>query len=76
MFDVHQPWVVENIFKFVYSDSNQIYPFGKGSDIITSNGKYDGSSNEKASNWVITNGNMDYLRCADKLNWTNQTSCP
>ena len=66
----------KNIFKFVYSDSNQIYPFGKGSDIITSNGKYDGSSNEKASNWVITNGNMDYLRCADKLNWTNQTSCP
>ncbi len=25
--------------------------------------------------WVINFGNMDYLKCASKLNWTNQTSC-
>ena len=66
----------KNIFKFAYSDSNQIYPYGKDSDRTTSNGKYNGGSQEKATNWVITNGNMDYLRCESQLNWTNQTSCP
>ena len=25
--------------------------------------------------WVIYNDNMDYLKCAEKLHWQNQTSC-
>ena len=25
--------------------------------------------------WVIQNGNMDYLKCPEDLNWENQTSC-
>ena len=25
--------------------------------------------------WVIMNDNMDYLKCADKLNWQTKTSC-
>lgn len=66
----------KDVFKFAYSSSNQVYPYGKGSDKNSSNGKYSGGNQENATNWVITNGNMDYLRCMDQLNWTNQTSCP
>ena len=25
--------------------------------------------------WVIQNGNLDYLKCGDNLNWETQTSC-
>ena len=25
--------------------------------------------------WVIRNDNLDYLKCADKLNWETKTSC-
>ena len=25
--------------------------------------------------WVIQNGNLDYLKCANKLHWQNQKSC-
>ena len=25
--------------------------------------------------WVIQNGNLDYLKCPDELNWETQTSC-
>jgi len=25
--------------------------------------------------WVIRNGNMDYLKCADELDWETKTSC-
>ena len=25
--------------------------------------------------WVLTNGNLDYLKCPDELNWETQTSC-
>lgn len=66
-----------NIFRIAYSTDNGIYPYGKGSD-RESNGAFKTSiaSNYYVTNWVITNGNMDYLKCASQLNWTNQTSCP
>lgn len=25
--------------------------------------------------WVVKNGNLDYLKCADKLDWNTKTSC-
>ena len=25
--------------------------------------------------WVIENGNLDYLKCPEELNWDTQTSC-
>ena len=25
--------------------------------------------------WIVQNSNMDYLKCEDKLNWQNQTTC-
>ena len=28
-----------------------------------------------ATAWVIQNGNLDYLKCPDELNWETQTSC-
>ena len=28
-----------------------------------------------ATAWVIQNGNMDYLKCADELSWSGQTTC-
>ena len=65
------------IFLIKYSDANGIYPNGKGRDRNPSTGAFTSSyTGHTATNWVIANGNMDYLRCADKLNWTNQTSCP
>ena len=28
-----------------------------------------------ATQWIIRNDNMDYLKCLDKLNWETKTSC-
>ena len=28
-----------------------------------------------ATEWVIKNGNMDYLKCPDELDWDTKTSC-
>jgi len=25
--------------------------------------------------WVVENGNLDYLKCPDELNWETNTSC-
>jgi len=66
----------KDIFMFRYSTQRGIYPCGYGSDRNSSNGALVLSSNYNATNWAITNGNMDYLKCKNKLNWTNQTSCP
>lgn len=67
--------VKKNVFGFTLNNEG-IIPMGKGTD-KDSNGKLKISGyGFDAANWVITNGNMDYLRCLDQLNWTNQTSCP
>ena len=28
-----------------------------------------------AAYWIIKNGNMDYLKCKDELDWETKTSC-
>ena len=33
------------------------------------------SANNYATAWVIQNGNLDYLKCRDELNWDTKTSC-
>ena len=68
--------VQRDIFSFNI-DNNGVYPYGRGID-HDSSGKINVNNGYgfAATNWVITNGNMDYLRCASQLNWTNQTSCP
>lgn len=68
--------VGKNIFRIDLNSSNSVYPYGKNLD-RQSNGAFKASAvSYNATNWAITNGNMDYLKCANKLNWTNQTSCP
>ena len=68
--------VQRDVFGFQF-DNDGVAPVGRGLD-KDSSGKP--SFNDRygfyATNWAITNGNMDYLKCANKLNWTNQTSCP
>ena len=50
--------------------------------ILPSNTEYyedgigsDGEGGYYATAWVIQNGNMDYLKCADELSWSGQTTC-
>ena len=67
--------VKKHVFLFQLNNEG-IIPAGKGTD-RTSDGKLKFSGyGFDVTNWAITNGNMDYLRCASQLNWTNQTSCP
>lgn len=63
------------VFSF-YINNDGVFPIGKNVD-RDSNGKLKiDEAGLYTTNWVITNGNMDYLRCESQLNWTNQTSCP
>ena len=68
--------VQRDVFGFQFNNEG-VSPAGRGMD-KESSGKpvFNGGYGFYATNWVITNGNMDYLRCASQLNWTNQTSCP
>ena len=36
---------------------------------------YNTSKSGYYTSWVIQNGNMDYLKCYEELNWETQTSC-
>ncbi len=65
-----------DIFRINYSTTNGIYPYGRGLDRESNSAFKTSATSYNATNWAITNGNMDYLKCKDKLNWTNQTSCP
>ena len=65
-----------DMFYFIATESG-VFPDNTSTD-TTVDGKpaskrEDGSY--YATAWVIMNENMDYLKCFDKLNWTNQTSC-
>ena len=61
-----------------YKPSNQIvpsYPYEAGGDIFYE-GKYEAVYlGNYATAWIIRNGNMDYLKCPDELNWDTKTSC-
>ena len=63
----------------LYKPSNQIvpsYPYEADGDIFYE-GKYEvtGYLGNYATAWIIRNGNMDYLKCLDELNWDTKTSC-
>ena len=62
-----------------YKPSNQIvpsYPYEADGDIFYE-GKYEVTVylGNYATAWIIRNGNMDYLKCPDELNWDTKTSC-
>lgn len=48
-----------------YDEKND-YPYGLTEEL---NSYYEYTA------WVIQNGNMDYLKCPDELNWETKTSC-
>ena len=63
----------------LYKPSNQIvpsYPYEADGDIFYE-GKYEVTVylGNYATAWIIRNGNMDYLKCPDELNWDTKTSC-
>lgn len=67
----------KNIFGFYLDlDSDSMVPFGKNSD-RGENGAFSVNSTDyiNATNWAVTNENMDYLRCASSLNWDTKTTC-
>jgi type II secretory pathway pseudopilin PulG len=65
----------KDIFGFkVNLRSGVVDPFGKDSDVGTSNA-FSVSNNINATNWAIVNDNLDYLKCASNLNWANKRSC-
>ncbi len=58
--------------------SNQIVPSSPDFDGVDYyEGKYyqGGYAGGYATAWIVRNGNMDYLKCPDELNWDTKTSC-
>ncbi len=67
----------EGVDKFsFYILEDGIYPVGGGDcfDDGLSGGWFDTYDTFPAM-WVIQNGNLDYLKCADDLDWDSKTSC-
>ncbi len=66
----------KNIFGFVLNpDTDSVLPFGKLDSDRAENNAFNVSNYLYATNWVLTNGNMDYLKCAASLNWETKTTC-
>ena len=74
----------KNIFGFemVMTDGGYVYPKGRGLDRKNNNDfkviEEDVTGNNDyiyATNWAITNENLDYLKCPNVLNWETKTSC-
>lgn len=61
-----------DVFAFeLGKNDDAIYPAGTESSISS----YVNSDGLGLTKWVIDMGNMDYLKCASSLNWSNKTSC-
>ena len=66
-------YVDDEVANFENATLNQLYPSGypegwTGSLTEMVKGNY-------STAWVIENGNLDYLKCYDELNWETKTSC-
>ena len=59
-------------FSFEVEDDGTVIPDGSNLS-STRNGSFD--LNYDINVWVIENENLDYLKCKEKLNWNNKTSC-
>ena len=65
----------KNIFKFTTNiKQGTVIPAGRGADRADNN-NISLSDNIMGTNWAITNGNLDYLKCAASLNWETKTRC-
>ena len=56
------------------TNSNQIYPSRNPSSWTGDYEKEASYHGNYATAWVIENGNLDYLKCPDELNWETKTS--
>jgi len=66
----------KNIFGFVLNpDTDSVLPYGKLDNDRGTGDKFNVSNYLYATNWVLTNQNMDYLKCPDELNWETKTTC-
>lgn len=66
----------KNIFGFTLRpDTDSIQPYGKYDSDRGKNDVFNVSNYLYATNWVLTNENMDYLKCAASLNWETKTTC-
>jgi len=65
----------ENYANVDGAKTNILYPSARPGE-LTGNYPADGEGGSNYSTaWVIENGNLDYLKCPDDLNWETQTSC-
>ena len=64
-------------FKVKHPDVGQVSTkYGDSSTLGCTTGNFEVNSGGVYSTaWVIENGNLDYLKCPDELNWETQTSC-
>lgn len=58
-----------------YDDGDGIKPRMGGEGRIKSDGSIDGFQYDEYTEWAFSIGNMDYLRCAEDLNWITKHSC-
>ena len=48
---------------------------GEGNDRNSATDAYTAAQTINATNWAFINGNMDYNKCADTLNWKTKKTC-
>ena len=58
-----------------YYFENQILPSYFSNNSSNSPNPSYWTTTSQTTLWVIENGNLDYLKCIDELNWETQTSC-
>ena len=61
-----------DIFDVVIDNNNN---YTLTTNLAPTEGDLGSSADTYATAWVIQNGNLDYLKCRDELNWDTKTSC-
>lgn len=66
----------KNIFAFKLIESTgEIIPKGRGTDRGSGNALSLEDDNLNGTNWAVTIENLDYLKCANSLNWETKINC-
>ena len=73
IFEFYVP-LVEGESYYYFGPKNQLMPLGPSSR-WTGDLSNESDPGNYATAWVIENGNLDYLKCYDQLNWETKTSC-
>ena len=76
-------YIMGKDFFYLYGNSKLIYPdgdimYGSNKNRFKEKCRYIGGDRQSGlgcTAWVIYNGNMDYLRCPDELDWNLKTKC-